>query len=318
MELSGPGGRPSASGSTRSTGPSPSPFPRRRPRLSSTGNAGSSTGISPTCGHGRPSSATPGRPDWTRSRRPDRRSRPPGAIPPARGRSRGRSPGRSSCGRASPWIEHSRCPGWRQPGLHYVSSMMTALVSRMGGVGKTTTAVILGAALASQGKRVLLVDLDPQSSASLSLGVPRDQLGPSSADVLLHNLPAWEAVRPTSTDGLSLITASADLQRTDAELSVFNKKEGRLKAALAPLKDRYDHILLDCPSSLSLLPVNALVASNAFIVPASPQYLAITGVMNLIGAADRLAWTAGARTLPLGIRSEERRVGKECRSRGAR
>jgi chromosome partitioning protein len=179
--------------------------------------------------------------------------------------------------------------------------MITALVSRKGGVGKTTTAVNLGAALAAQGKRVLLVDLDPQSSASLSLGVPRDQLGPSSADVLLHNLPAWEAVRPTSTDNLSLMTASADLQRTDAELSVFSKKEGRLKAALAPLKDRYDHILLDCPSSLSLLPVNALVASNAFIVPASPQYLAITGVMNLIGAADRLAWTAGARTLPLGI-----------------
>ena len=106
--------------------------------------------------------------------------------------------------------------------------MITALVSRKGGVGKTTTAVNLGAALAHQGKRVLLVDLDPQSSASLSLGVPRDQLSPSSADVLLGNLPAWEAVRPTSTDGLMLMTATADLQRSDAELSVFSKKETRL------------------------------------------------------------------------------------------
>ena len=179
--------------------------------------------------------------------------------------------------------------------------MITALVSRKGGVGKTTTAVNLGAALAHQGKRVLLVDLDPQSSASLSLGVPRDQLSPSSADVLLGNLPAWEAVRPTGTDGLMLMTATTDLQRSDAELSVFSKKETRLKSALSPLKDRYDHILLDCPSSLSLLPVNALVASNAFIVPASPQYLAIAGVTNLIASADRLAWTAGARTIPLGI-----------------
>ncbi|HWM90888.1 MAG TPA: ParA family protein [Thermoanaerobaculia bacterium] len=179
--------------------------------------------------------------------------------------------------------------------------MITALVSRKGGVGKTTTSVNLGAALAEKGKRVLLVDLDPQSSASLSLGVPREQLAPSSADVLLGGVPAAEVIRPTSIDGLSLITASTDLQRADSELSVFSKKEGRLKAALAPLTDRYDHILLDCPSSLSLLPVNALVASNAFIVPASPQYLAVTGVANLIAAADRLAWNSGGRTLPLGI-----------------
>ena len=154
---------------------------------------------------------------------------------------------------------------------------------------------------AKAGRSALIVDLDPQASASLSLGVPKDQLSPSSADFLLGNLPAWEAVRPTSTEGLSLITASIDLQRADAELSVFSKKEGRLKAALSSLADRYDHVLLDCPSSLSLLPANALVASNAFIVPATPQYLAVTGVENLIAAADRLAWTAGARTLPMGI-----------------
>jgi chromosome partitioning protein len=179
--------------------------------------------------------------------------------------------------------------------------MITALVSRKGGVGKTTTSVNLGAALAEKGKRVLLVDLDPQASASLSLGVPKDRLSPSSADVLLGNMPAWEVVRPTATAGLSLVTASIDLQRADAELGVFSRKEGRLRAALAPLVERFDHILLDCPSSLSLLPVNALVASNAFIVPAAPQYLAVAGVTNLIAAAERLSWTAGARTLPLGI-----------------
>lgn len=179
--------------------------------------------------------------------------------------------------------------------------MITALVSRKGGVGKTTTAVNLGAALADMGKRVLLVDLDPQASASMALGVPREQLFPSSADVLLGGMATWEAVRPTSTAGLYLITASADLQRAESELGVFSKKEGRLRAALAPLVERYDHILLDCASSLSLLPVSALVASQAFIVPACPQFLSVAGVTNLISTADRVAWTAGNRTLPLGI-----------------
>jgi chromosome partitioning protein len=179
--------------------------------------------------------------------------------------------------------------------------MITALLSRKGGVGKTTTAVNLGAALAEKGQRVLLVDLDPQASASLSLGVPRDRLSPSSADVLLNGEPLADVIRPTSAKGLWVVTASIDLQRADAELGVFNKKEGRLRAALAPVTERYDHILLDCPASLSILPVNALVASNAFIVPTTPQFLATAGVANLLSIAERLTWTANARTIPLGI-----------------
>lgn len=179
--------------------------------------------------------------------------------------------------------------------------MITALVSRKGGVGKTTTAVNLAAALAEKGQRVLLVDLDPQASASLSLGVPRDQLSPSSSDVLLGGEPLADVIRPTGTKGLWVVTGSIDLQRADAELGVFNRKENRLRSALAPVTDRYDHILLDCPASLSILPVNALVASNAFIVPTTPQFLATAGVTNLISAAERLTWTANARTLPLGI-----------------
>lgn len=179
--------------------------------------------------------------------------------------------------------------------------MITAFMSRKGGVGKTTTAVNLGAALAEKGQRVLLVDLDPQASASLSLGVPKDRLSPSSADVLLGGEPLADVIRPTSAKGLWVVTASIDLQRADAELGVFSKKESRLRSALAPVTERYDHILLDCPASLSILPVNALVASNAFIVPTTPQYLATAGVANLISAVERLTWTANARTIPLGI-----------------
>jgi chromosome partitioning protein len=121
------------------------------------------------------------------------------------------------------------------------------------------------------------------------------------ADVLLGGMPLADVVRPTTTKGLSVVTASIDLQRADAELGVFSKKENRLRSALHPVAERYDHILLDCPASLSILPVNALVASNAYIVPTTPQFLATTGVTNLLAAAERLSWTAGARTIPLGV-----------------
>jgi chromosome partitioning protein len=179
--------------------------------------------------------------------------------------------------------------------------MITALISRKGGVGKTTTAVNLSAALADQGLRVLLVDLDSQASASLSLGVDRSSLAPSSADVLLNGLSAAQAVRETSIPGLHLITASVDLIRAESELGIFRGKEVRLKGALADLARGYDFVFLDCPSSLSLLPSNAIVAADAFIVPVVPQFLAVTGLRNLIAAAERIGWDHGTRVRPLGI-----------------
>jgi chromosome partitioning protein len=177
----------------------------------------------------------------------------------------------------------------------------TALISRKGGVGKTTTAVNLSAALAAQGFRVLLVDLDCQASASLSLGIDRSRLAPSSADVLLGGKAVTEALRPTTVPGLDLLTASADLVQADAELGKLRGREGRLRAALSPLAQGYDFVFLDCASSLSLLPVNAVVAADHFIVPTAPQFLAVTGVQNLIGAAERLAWDAGRRVRALGV-----------------
>ncbi|HVT59147.1 MAG TPA: ParA family protein [Thermoanaerobaculia bacterium] len=179
--------------------------------------------------------------------------------------------------------------------------MITALISRKGGVGKTTTAVNLSAALAGLGQRVLLVDLDCQALASLSLGVARTALAPSAADVLLGGLPADQAVRQTAIAGLDLITASVDLGEADAELSQFRGREGRLRSALAPIAAAYDHVLLDCPSSLSLLPVNAIVAAGSFVVPVVPQFLSASGVRNLFAAAERIAWDSGGRNRPLGV-----------------
>lgn len=179
--------------------------------------------------------------------------------------------------------------------------MVIAVISRKGGVGKTTTAVNLSAALAQRGKKVLLIDLDSQALASLSLGVERAALAPSVADVLVKGLAIERAVRRTAIAGLDLITASVDLIQADAELAGLRGREVRLRAALAPIAGAYDFVLLDCPSSLSLLPVNAVAASDAFLVPVVPQFLAAAGVQNVVTAAQRMAWDAGVRIRPLGV-----------------
>ncbi len=179
--------------------------------------------------------------------------------------------------------------------------MITALVSRKGGVGKTTTAVNLSAAFAARGRRTLLVDLDSQCSASLSLGVDRRALAPSSADLLLHGASAPEVIRPTTVPGLDLITSSVDLLSADVELGLTTGLRRRLRSALEPVRGRYDQILLDCPPSLSVMPQTALVAADNFVVPIVPQYLAVEGLQNLLDAVGRLGDRFGFAPKPLGI-----------------
>ncbi len=179
--------------------------------------------------------------------------------------------------------------------------MITAVICKKGGVGKTTTAVNMAAAIAGIGKRVLLVDLDSQASASLSLGVRREYLVPSLADVLLQARPIQDTIRSTRSLGLDLITGSTDLQTFGQAVGWETNKETRLQTALAPVVDRYDLIVIDCAPNLSLLSVNALLAADNFLVPSTPHYLSIAGLEPLLEAAKRLDQRFGSRPRLLGV-----------------
>jgi chromosome partitioning protein len=168
------------------------------------------------------------------------------------------------------------------PEPEQLPAAITAIANQKGGVGKSTTTINLGASLALQGERVLLIDLDPQGNTSSGLGIDRTAITASTYDLLIEDASLEDVVEPTSVRDLFLVPATIELAGAEIELVSLFSRELRLAKALENARQEYDVILIDCPPSLGLLTVNGLAAADEVMIPIQCEYYALEGVSQLM------------------------------------
>lgn len=177
----------------------------------------------------------------------------------------------------------------KAPVKHVVGqTKVMAIINQKGGVGKSTTAINLSAALGELGKQVLLVDLDPQGNSSSGLGIEKSQVHNCVYDVLLNDVAIEDAIIPDVGEGLDLVPATINLAGAEVELVSEMARENRLKDAVGSLRGKYDYVFIDCPPSLGLLTVNALVAADKLLIPIQCEFYALEGVTKLLDSMKRV------------------------------
>lgn len=177
----------------------------------------------------------------------------------------------------------------KKPVKHVVgTTKVIAILNQKGGVGKSTTAIDLGAALGELGKQVLLIDLDPQGNTSSGLGIEKNRLDQCIYDVLLGEASLTDVIIPDVCEGLDVAPATINLAGAEVELVAEMARENRLKEATGAVRGRYDYVFIDCPPSLGLLTINALVAADKLLIPIQCEFYALEGVTKLLDSMKRV------------------------------